>query len=145
MGYESCCQRYSHYFSPTLKEIFGEAELSIPYILEFIDEQCNDTECSHHIFHIIKEFRSIGGSEDQQRTGKDLPWVLQCHGCACLLGLVELDNSTLSYPAMGAALGLDHRSLDRAGKSGIERIQDACNIEPGGETGINERPSGDVG
>ena len=108
MGQESCAVTYSNLFSPELKEIFRENKLNIPYILEFLesdDVMCEDTECTHHVFHKCMDFEAnnIGIT-----TKVDVPWVKKCHRCMCLLGLV---GELITLQDIADAMGVSKQAI----------------------------------
>ena len=120
MGQESCAVTYSNLFSPELKEIFRENKLSIPYILEFLesdDVMCEDTECTHHVFHKCMDFEAnnIGTP-----TKVDVPWVKECHRCMCLLGLV---GELITLQDIADANGVTKQAILRHESAALDKLQ----------------------
>ena len=117
MGYESCASKYGSYFTPKLKDIFREAGWSIPYILELIDEPCEDRECSHHVFNTAKEIRNLKLSKYEP---VDMPWTLQCRRCMCLLNLIP---GYLSSTEIADVFGVTRQAVNLIEHSAIKKIQ----------------------
>lgn len=119
MGYESCAEKYSSLFSPELKQIFTEHDLSIPYILEFLEDEplCDDTGCEHHVFHSCMEF---GSSNTGEVIRKDVEWVKKCHRCMCLLPLVDKD---LTLQDIADAMGVTREGIRLQEAAGIRKLQ----------------------
>ncbi len=131
MGYESCDEKYKSYFSPELKEIFIENGLSLPYILEFTEEQCDDRSCKHHIFYTGECNRNGYGDAgvlpirvDKQQ---DVPFVKQCPGCMCLLGLI----TDLPGPEdIARAFGLHRWGVRCHLNNALEKVRKELQINP---------------
>lgn len=117
MGYESCASKYASYFTPKLKDIFREAGWGIPYILDLMDEPCEDRECSHHVFNIAKEIRNLKLSKYEP---VDMPWTLRCRRCMCLLNLIP---GCLSSTEIADVFGVTRQAVNLIEHSAIKKIQ----------------------
>jgi hypothetical protein len=140
MGYESCASKYASYFTPKLKDIFREAGWSIPYILDLVDEPCEDRECSHHVFSSANEIRNLKLSKYEP---VDMPWTLQCRRCMCLLDLIP---RYLSSTEIADVFGVTRQAINLIEHSAIKKIQRKIKLmdEPfakGGTTVRNNLPS----
>jgi len=131
MGYESCHEKYKSYFSPELKEIFIENSLTLPYILEFAEEQCDDTTCKHHIFYANEDGQrrygengTLSVNPDKQQ---DVPFVKQCHGCMCLLNLIEILPSPID---IANAFGLNRKGVGKHLNSALRKVRKKLQINP---------------
>jgi len=115
MGYESCVNRYSHYFSSKLKEIFKYHDMPIPYILELLDEFCPDRSCRHHIFssHLVLEKRG-------QTFNQNAELAQKCHGCMCLLGILT-DSAT--YQAIADTYGISKQAVVWTEKESFKKMR----------------------
>lgn len=107
MPYESCAEKYSHYFSPGLKKIFKDNEAPIPFILEVLEEDCLDTTCSHHALYLRGLLRD---PEAAAKKAVETEWVKRCHGCMCLLSLVPEQSITMGNIA--GALGVSRNFIN---------------------------------
>lgn len=118
MPYESCAEKYSHYFSPGLKKIFKEFGASIPFILEVLDEDCLDTECRHHVLFLRSLLRD---PESASKKAVDQPWVKQCHGCLCLLHLTHDDDLTMG--SIAKAIGVSRNMINLIEQSALKTMR----------------------
>lgn len=129
MGQESCAVKYSNLFSPELKEIFKENNLSIPHILEFLESEdvmCDDTECSHHVFYGMDfEANNIDTPEKV-----DAPWVKQCHRCMCLLSLVD---EPITLQQLAEAMGVTKQAILKHESAALVKLQKRFKYEGGDE------------
>lgn len=135
MGYESCASKYAGYFTPKLKEIFREARWSIPYILDLVDEPCEDRECSHHVFHSAMEIRNLKLPKVEL---VDMPWTLQCRRCMCLLDLIP---RYLSSTEIADVFGVTRQAVNLIERGAIRKIQKRLKLmdEPFAKGGITVR------
>jgi len=130
MGYESCASLYSSLFSPELKRIFRENNLMIPYILEFLESDdvvCEDNTCIHHVFNECMEFGSTN-TGDVVRVETD--WVKQCHGCMCLMDLVD---HNLSLQDIADAMGVSREAIRKHEFSASSKIRGKFSYKGGDE------------
>jgi len=127
MGQESCAVTYSALFSPELKEIFRENNLSIPYILEFLesdDVMCEDTECSHHVFYGM-DFMA-NNIDTPERV--DVPWIKQCRRCMCLLSLVD---EPITLQQLADAMGVTKETIWKCESAALGKLQKRFKYEGG--------------
>jgi hypothetical protein len=128
MGYESCRDTYSHYFSTELKAIFKLGNKSVPFILEVLEENCNDIDCKHHVFNVAREFGSRNRGEI---ITEDTPWTLECHRCMCLLDLISDD---LSFNDIAKSFGLSREAISYYDKMGLGKLRGMFKNEEDFET-----------
>lgn len=114
MGYESCASKYAGYFTPKLKDIFRRAHWSVPYILDLVDEPCEDRECSHHVFNAANNIRNLKVSRHEPI---DMPWTLRCRRCMCL---IDLD---LSSTEIADVFGVTRQAINLIEHSAIKKIR----------------------
>ena len=117
MGYESCAEKYGGYFSPTLKDTFREAGWGIPYILELLDEPCEDRECLHHVFNVAKDIRNLKLARVEP---VDTEWTLQCRRCMCLLDLVP---HYLSSTEIAEVFGVTRQAINLIEHGALKKIK----------------------
>ena len=115
MQNESCARKYSHYFNDEVKKIFREYHVPIPYILEILEEFCEDTSCKHHFFSIRFGFESRGEKHNQ-----NAPLAQSCHGCACLIGLL---SDSASHEAIGAVYGVKKQTIEWTEKQAFKKFR----------------------
>ncbi len=131
MGYESCYEKYKSYFSLELKEAFIENELSLPYILEFTEEQCDDRSCKHHIFYTGENgkhgYGNAGVLPIRVDKQKDISFVGQCHGCMCLLGLI---TDLPSPEDIANAFGLNRQGVRWHLNNALKKVRSELQINP---------------
>jgi len=131
MGYESCHEKYRSYFSPELKEAFIENGLSLPYILEFAEEQCDDRSCKYHLFYVREDGKRQYGKDGVLLVNLDkqqeVPFVKQCHGCMCLLGLI---TDLPSPEDIANAFGLNRRGVSWHLNNALKKARSELQINP---------------
>ena len=119
MGDESCAEKYSYLFSPTLLYVFRENKLTIPHILDFLEDDdivCDDLDCKHHVFSGCMEF---GSSNTGEVIRTETEWVKQCHGCMCLLDLLP---GSLTLQEIADAMGVSKEAIRKTESAALTRL-----------------------
>ncbi len=128
---ETCVEKYGSLFSPELKEIFKEYNLSVPHILDFLEDDnivCDNKECKHHVFHASMEFSS-NNIEETVRTETD--WVKECHGCMCLI------SHPLTCQEIADAMGVTKQAVNKTEAAALAKLQQRFKL--GGDDEISKR------
>lgn len=115
MEKDGCVQRYSHVFSPRLKQLFAYHHVPVPYILEVLDEFCQDESCKHHLFSVRFGFEKRGATHNRYAK-----IAQQSHGCACLLGILT-DSAT--HEEIGDVYGVGKQTIAWVEKQGFKKFK----------------------
>jgi len=113
-----CIEKYGRYFVPSIKSLFREYGLEIPFIMILLDENCADRACQHHLFH------------DTEPVNTEL--ADQCRNCMCLVQYV--DDELATFTEIGKTLGVTKQAIQQAEGRAMGKLRQT--IEEGGEDQI---------
>ncbi len=130
MRYESCYEKYRSYFSKELVEAFAENGLTFQHILEYADDQCEDRSCHHHLFWTYegnRKYGTHGSLPVNPSKQQDVPFVKQCHGCMCLLGLI---TDLPSPEDIANAFGINRQGVRWHLNNALKKVRSELQINP---------------
>ena len=119
MENESCMERYGDCFSSLIVSLLKERNLPPQFIMDIMDENCEDRQCKHHVFSTV-----ISWGDNILNTHPiqvEQSWTKQCRNCMCLLMLIE--GEAVSGPEIARAFGISKQGVHEVEKRALMKIR----------------------